>query len=79
MVERGEERLVQKFVAQSAVEALDEGILLRLAGRNVMPLDPSLLCPAQYCHAGELGAVVGDAQGGSAASGNDTVEFTCHP
>jgi hypothetical protein len=57
VVERGEERLVQKFVAQSAVEALDEGILLGLAERNVVPLDPSLLRAAQDRHAGEFRSV----------------------
>ena len=41
--ERGEQRLVEQFVAQPAVEALDEGVLGRLAGRDVVPLDPYLL------------------------------------
>jgi hypothetical protein len=44
MGERSEERLVQQLVAQLAVEALDEGILLRLARFDVMPFDPCLLC-----------------------------------
>jgi len=42
MGERSEERLVQQLVAQPAVEALDEGILLWLARRDVMPFDPCL-------------------------------------
>ncbi len=39
MGERGEQGLVQQFVAEAAVEALDEGILLRLARRDVVPFD----------------------------------------
>jgi hypothetical protein len=34
--ERRERRLVQELVAQSIVEALDEGVLLRLPGVNVV-------------------------------------------
>ena len=75
MGERGEQRLVQELVAQPAVEALDEGILLRLAGRDVVPFDPRLLRPAQDRHAGELGAVVGDDHRGPAARGDDGIEL----
>ena len=37
MIERGEDRLVEQLVTEPAVEALDEGVLRRLAGRDVMP------------------------------------------
>jgi hypothetical protein len=37
--ERREQRLVERLVAQSRVEALDERILLRLPGLDVMPVD----------------------------------------
>src|SRR6185437_6476552 len=33
--ERAEQRFVQQLIAQPAIEAFDESILLRLAGRNV--------------------------------------------
>src|SRR5216684_358601 len=33
--------------SEPAVEALDKGVLLRLAGCDVMPLDQHLLAPAQ--------------------------------
>jgi hypothetical protein len=39
MSERCEEGLIQQLVAQPAVEALNEGVLLRLAGRDVVPLE----------------------------------------
>jgi hypothetical protein len=34
--QRAEQGLVEQFVAQAAVEAFDEAILLRLAGGDVM-------------------------------------------
>ncbi len=37
MGERGEQRLIEQLVTKAFVEALDEGVLLRLAGRDVMP------------------------------------------
>ena len=39
--QRYEQRLVQALVAQPAYEALREGVLLRLAGRNVVPVNPA--------------------------------------
>src|SRR3546814_2071702 len=60
--QRGKQRLVEQFVPQPTVEALDEAVLLRFARRDVMPFDPLLLAPAQDRHAGQLGAVVGEAQ-----------------
>ena len=45
--QRGEQRLVEAFVTQATVEALDEAVLHRLARRDVMPFDPPLPRPAQ--------------------------------
>ena len=76
--ERDEQRLVQKLIPEAAVKALDEGVLLRLAGRDVVPGDRVVLAPAQDRHTGELGAVVGhDAQGPSAES-DDAIELACN-
>ena len=47
VAERYEQRLVEAFVAQAAVEALDVAVLLRLAGRDVVPFDPPVLRPPQ--------------------------------
>jgi hypothetical protein len=44
--ERAEQRLVEQFVPQAGIEALDEGTLLRLTWRDVMPFDLRLLQPA---------------------------------
>src|SRR6266567_3989566 len=43
MGERGEQRLIEQLVAKAPVEALDESILLRLPGCDVVPFDPGLL------------------------------------
>jgi hypothetical protein len=42
-----------------------------------VPLDLALalLRPAQYCHAGELGAVIGNAHGWTAAHGNEEIKL----
>ena len=44
--QRSEQRLVEQFVAQPAVEALDEAVLLRFSGRDVVPADAGLVRPA---------------------------------
>jgi hypothetical protein len=48
--ERGEQRLVEEFVAKPCVETLDEGVLGGLTGRDVVPFDPRLLAPAPWQH-----------------------------
>ena len=47
MSQRGEQRLVEAFVPEAAIKALHEAVLHRLARRDVVPLDPSFLRPAQ--------------------------------
>lgn len=56
--QRGEQVLVQTFVAQATIERFHEAILLRLAGRNVMPLDAGVLAPGEHGMTGQFGAVV---------------------
>jgi hypothetical protein len=79
MGERAEQRLVQQLVTQTAIEALDKGVLLRFARRDVVPFDTALLRPAQDRRAGQLGAVVGDTGGGFTAFGNYRIEFAPDP
>ena len=67
------------FSIRGLSEALDEGVLLRLAGRDVVPVDLPLLRPAQDRHAGELGAVVGDDHGGPAARGDERHRARARP
>ena len=44
--EGGEQRLVQELVPQATIEALDEGVLHRLARIDVMPVDLGVGAPA---------------------------------
>src|SRR5579871_708465 len=53
MTEGDEQRLVQELIAQPSVEALDKGVLYRLARRDVVPFDLALLRPAQDREAGQ--------------------------
>lgn len=71
MAERHEQRLVEAFVTQAAVEALDLAVLLRLARRDVVLLDWALLRPYQDHQADQLGAVVADDHQRRYASGRD--------
>ena len=74
--QRAEQRLVQQLVAQPAVEAFDEAVLLRLARRDVMPADAGRIRPAQDRVRGQLGAIVADDRvRASLAPSNDAVEF----
>src|SRR3546814_3033615 len=80
MAERHEQRLVEALVTQAAVEALDIAVLLRLARRDVVPLDRSLLRPSQDRQAGQLGAVVApDHQRRYDSDGDDGVGLTSDP
>ena len=55
-----EQRLVQQFAAQAAVEALVEVVLLGLARRDVMPAHAGLVGANQNGVQGQLRAVVAD-------------------
>ena len=55
-----EQVLVEALVAEASVQALDEAVLLGLAGGDVVPLDSAFLLPAQDGMGGQLGAVVAD-------------------
>lgn len=50
MSERGQEGLVQQFVAQAVVETFDESVLPWLSRRDVTPIDLALLAPSQDYH-----------------------------
>jgi hypothetical protein len=48
LTHRAEQRPVQAFIAQLAVEAFHESDLLRLARRDVVPADDTVLRPSQH-------------------------------
>lgn len=77
--EAGEQRLVQQLVPQAAVEALDEAILHRLAGRDVVPLDPRRASPDQDGVGGQLAAIVAHDHLRPAALCKQPVELASNP
>ena len=79
MGERAEQCLIQQLVAQTAIEALDKGVLLRFARRDVVPFDTAVPRPAQDRGAGQLGAVVGNTGGGFTAFSNNRIELAPDP
>lgn len=54
MVEIEEQGLIQKFIPHPPVEALDEAVLHRLAGRDVVTVDGVILRPGEDRMRGEL-------------------------
>ena len=64
LFQAAEQVLVQAFVAHAPDKALCKPILHRLAGRDVMPVDPALLLPFQDRVRGQLRAVVADDEAG---------------
>ena len=73
-----EDLLVQQLVPQAAVEALDEGVLLRLARIDVVPGHPVLVSPFQNGPAGELCPVLTDNAAGLAADPDQGAELPGH-
>src|SRR3954449_6974526 len=59
-VQSAEQVLVEAFVAEATIEALDETILHRLSPSDVVPLDGVILLPLQDRSGGQLRAVVAD-------------------
>lgn len=76
--ERRDQGLVQQFLAEPTVEALDEGVPGRLSRGDVTPVDAPILGLGENCRAGQFGAVVGDAGPGPAAYGDDRAELAGH-
>ena len=71
--------LVQKLIAHASVEALDEGVLHRLARRDVMPVDAMLRRPGEDGVRCELGSVVGDDHAGrGSATLDDAAQLPRH-
>lgn len=70
-----EQGLVQAFVPQAVVEALHEGVLGRLARRDLVPADLPLLGPSQHGMAGEFRATVADTHPRLAAPFDNDVQL----
>lgn len=77
--EVAEQVLVEAFVTEPAVEALDEPVLLRIAWCDVVPQHRPFFLPGLDRVRGHLGAVVTDDHHGKAALFPDPVEFAAEP
>ena len=78
--QRGEQSLVQAFIAQPPDETFGKRVLLRLAWRDVVPADLALLAPAQDRRAGQLGAIVADAEQRTCTTpGDERSQLARHP
>jgi hypothetical protein len=49
---------IQTFISRLSLKALDEGILHRLAGADIVNTDAFLLCPGTECSAGKLRTII---------------------
>ena len=79
MAQGREQRLVQEFVTQPTVEALNEGILCGLAGRDVVPVDLAVIREGEDRVRGELGPVIADYSSGLSAHLEQCRQLPCHP
>ena len=77
--ERRERHLVERRVPEPAMEALDEAVLQRLAGRDAMPANRYARASDQDGHRGELGAVAADNGPRPARPSEERVEFPGPP
>lgn len=74
-----EERLVQELIAQATVEALDEGVLGRLAGCDAMPVKLAISNELRDRVSGELGTVIAGNRLGLAANDKRRGQFPHEP
>ena len=73
--ERREQGLVQAFVPEAAVEALNKTVWHRLGGGNVMPSNFRLLVPFESGRTGQFSAIIRHNCLWFAASGDDSVKL----
>ena len=59
IIQAGKWVIVQQLISQRAIGSLDEDILVRLAGLDVLDRDARLLCPTYECLPRKPGAFSG--------------------
>jgi hypothetical protein len=70
-----EDLLVQELVSKPADEALDEGVLLRLAGHDVVPVKAGAVGPRQDGARGQARTIVADDRRRRPTPGNEPIEL----
>jgi hypothetical protein len=74
-----EDLLVQEFLPQPVVEALDEAILRLLARRDVVPANAALGLPFEDRATVQFGSVIADHQIGFPVEPDHSVQFARNP
>lgn len=77
-VQRREQVLVQALIAEPTVEALHEGVLVKLSQCDVVPFHVALLLPVQKRVTGQFGAVVANDHTGLSSLLDQTIKLTGH-
>ncbi len=73
-----EQMLVEAFVPEAPVKALDEAVLHGLSWRDVVPFHTVVLRPFQHGVRGELGSVVADHRQRIATTVGDRIQLSCY-
>ena len=75
MSEAVEHFFVEAFIPQLPIEAFDEAILLRFAGRDIVPGDAGFILPFEDGATGQFAAIVRDNGFGPAIEPDAPIEF----
>ena len=70
--------LIEAFISEPGIEALDEAILLWLAGINEVPADFVVILPSQHGPVGEFSAVITHNAIRASIEANESREFPGH-
>ena len=79
MLQRPEQGFIEQLVAKATIEAFVEAVLLRLAGRNIMPADAGVVCPLADGVGGVLSPIVADDGLWSSTPMDDGVQLAGKP
>ena len=69
---------IQALIPQTTTKAFHKGVLGRLAGSDIVPIDAGVLAPLQDGMGRHLSAIVRDNHAGFATLGNEPIQFPHH-
>ena len=73
-----EDLFIEAFIPQAAVEALNQAVLLRFAGVDVVPGNAGIARPFEDRGAGEFGGIITDDSVGFALNPDHRGQLPCH-